>query len=67
MNKTNLTGRLNKLEKDQPTQSYFGAIEFIWDGPDDDAALAEAEVQAEAENKMLIVRTIVDPPQHCPQ
>jgi hypothetical protein len=61
MNRANLTGRLDKLEKDQPTQSYIGAIEFIWDGPSDDAALAAAEAQAEAENKLLIIRTIVDP------
>ena len=66
MIRANLTGRLNKLEKDHPTQSYSGAIEFIWDGPGDDAALAEAEMQAEAENKLLIVRRIVDPPNYCP-
>jgi hypothetical protein len=62
MNRANLTGRLNKLENDQPPQSYNGAMKFIWDGPGDDAALAEAEAQAEAENKLLIVRTIVSPP-----
>ena len=61
MNNINLIGRLKKLEGNQPSQSYNGANMFIWDGPQDDAALAEAEVQAEAENKMLIVHRIVDP------
>jgi hypothetical protein len=61
MTGTKLIGRLERLEQMQPSQSYDGAIEFVWDGPGDDAALAAAEAQAEAKNKMLIVRRIVDP------
>ena len=61
MTGTKLLGRLERLEQNQPSQTYNGAMRFIWDGPQDDAALAEAKAQAEAENKLVIVRAIVSP------
>lgn len=61
--KGSLNNRLDKLEAEMtPSRSYTGVDRFIWDGPKDDAALAEAERAAKANNRFLIVRVIVDPP-----
>jgi hypothetical protein len=57
-----LSNRLDKLEQRQPALSYKGANRFIWYGPKDDAALAEAERAAETSGRLLIVRRIVDHP-----
>ena len=62
MSRNQIIGRLEKLEQRQPALSYKGADRFIWNGPEDDAALAEAERVAEASGILLIVRRIVDPP-----
>lgn len=61
MARNQIIGRLEKLEQRQPARSYKGADRFIWNGPKDDAALAEAERAAEASGRLLIVRRIVDP------
>lgn len=60
MARTQLIARLEKLEQSQPANSYKGADRFIWDGPKDDEALAEAKWAAQANGRLLIVRTIVD-------
>jgi hypothetical protein len=61
MSRNQIIGRLEKLEQRQPANSYNGADRFIWNGPKDDAAMAEAERAADANGKLLIVRRIVDP------
>jgi hypothetical protein len=66
MSRNQIIGRLEKLEQRQPGNSYSGVDHFIWDGPKDDAALAEAERTAEVSGRLLIVRRIVDPPQRNP-
>ena len=63
MSRNQIIGRVEKLEQRQPTLHYSGVDRFIWNGPEDDAALAEAERAAEASGRLLIVHMIVDPPQ----
>lgn len=63
MARNQIIGRIEKLEQRQPARSCNGADRFIWNGPEDDAALAEAERAALESGRLLIVRTIVDPTQ----
>jgi hypothetical protein len=56
-----LLARVEVLEQRRPARSYKGADRFIWDGPKDDEALAEAERAAEASGRLLILRRIVQP------
>lgn len=58
----NIRNRLERLEADRPESGLTGWNRFIWHGPEDDAALAEAEAAAEAVNRGLIIIRIVDPP-----
>jgi hypothetical protein len=51
--------RIARLEAAKPVHTLNGAVRFIWGSPADDAALADAGRQAEAEGKWLIVRRIV--------
>ena len=51
MTGTKLLGRLERLEQNQPSQSYSGAMRFHWEGPQDNAGWAEAEGQAGEEDK----------------
>ena len=43
MSRNQIIGRVEKLEQRQPTLRYSGVDRFIWNGPEEDAALAEAE------------------------
>jgi hypothetical protein len=54
-----LANRIGNLEARQPADSPRGAMRFIWHGPSDDAALAAAYRQAEADGRLLIERVIV--------
>lgn len=56
-----LKTRLQRLEADRPAIALAGWNRFIWHGPQDDAALNEAEAAADASNRGLIIVRIVYP------
>ena len=58
-----LTTRLEKLEvQRQPAYTYSGVDRFIWYGPEDDGAMAEAKRAAQEGGRLLILRTLTEPP-----
>jgi hypothetical protein len=57
-----LRTRLQRLEADRPAIALTGWNRFIWNGPQDDAALNEAEAAADAANRGLIIVRIAEPP-----
>ena len=60
---SSFTNRLAKLEHAHGigTEQHKGWLQFIWDGPKDDARLEATRLEAEASGMGLITLRIVDP------
>lgn len=58
----NIRNRIERLEAERPDTRLTGWDRFIWHGPEDNAALGEAEATAEAAKRSLIIIRIVEPP-----